>query len=49
VIVAADFYTVEVWTRTGLTRFTVLFLIDLATRRVEIAGTAAHADGLWMG
>ena len=29
VIVAADFFTVEVWTRPGLTRFIVLFLIGL--------------------
>ena len=26
----------------------MLFLIDLSTRRVEIAGVATHADGLWM-
>jgi putative transposase len=37
-IVAADFSTVEVWTRRGLQRFLVLFFIDLSTRRVEIAG-----------
>ena len=48
VIVAADFFTVEVWTRSGLTRFIVLFLIDLSTRRVEIAGMATKADGIWM-
>ena len=48
VIVAADFFTVEVWTRAGLTRFLVLFLMDLSTRRVEVAGIAAKADGLWM-
>ena len=45
---AADFFTIEVWTRTGLRRFVVLFLIDLSTRRVEIAPVATHADGLWM-
>src|SRR5262249_36957992 len=28
VIVAADFFTVEAWTRWGLTRFLVLFFID---------------------
>ena len=28
-IVAADFFTVEVWTRRGLTRFLVLFFIDI--------------------
>jgi hypothetical protein len=48
VIAAADFFTVEVWTRWGLTRFLVLFLIDLSTRRVEIAGLATKADGIWM-
>ena len=30
-IVAADFFTVEVWTRRGLQRFMVLFLIELST------------------
>ena len=45
---AADFFTVEAWTREGLTRFLVLFLIDLSTRRVEIAGLAKRANGLWM-
>ena len=30
VMVAADFFTVEAWTRRGLTRFLVLFLIDLS-------------------
>jgi hypothetical protein len=47
-IVATDFFTVEVWTRRGLQRFLVLFFIDLSTRRVEIAGIAPAANGLWM-
>ncbi len=50
-IVAADFFTVEVWTRKGLQRFMVLFfieLIELSTRKVEIAGIASLANGLWM-
>jgi hypothetical protein len=47
-IVAADFFTVEVWTRKGLQRFMVLFFLDLSTRKVEIAGIAAVANGLWM-
>ena len=47
-IVAADFFTVEVWTRHGLQRFVVLFFIDLATRKVEVAGIARAANGLWM-
>jgi putative transposase len=47
-IVAADFFTVEVWTRKGLQRFIVLFFLDLSTRKVEIAGLASAANGLWM-
>jgi transposase InsO family protein len=47
-IVAADFFTVEVWTLRGLRRFLVLFFLDLSTRRVEVAGIAAVANGLWM-
>jgi hypothetical protein len=47
-IVAADFFTIEVWTRSGLQRFVVLFVIELSTRRVEIAGIASAATGLWM-
>jgi transposase InsO family protein len=47
-IVAADFFTVEVWTRRGLRRFIVLFFIELSTRKVQIAGIATDANGLWM-
>jgi putative transposase len=47
-IVAADFFTIEVWTAKGLQRFIVLFFIELSTRRVEIAGISAVANGLWM-
>ena len=47
-VVAADFFTIEAWTRRGLTTFLVLFLIDLSSRRVEIAGLARQANGLWM-
>ena len=47
-IVASDFFTVEVWTSKGLTRFIVLFFIELSTRRVEVGGIASKANGLWM-
>src|SRR5882672_8082566 len=47
-IVASDFFTVEVWMPRGLTRFIVLFFIELSTRRVEIGGIASKANGLWM-
>lgn len=48
VLTAADFFSVEVWTKRGLTRFLVLFFIDLSTRRVQIGGIASKANGLWM-
>ena len=44
-IAAADFFTVEVWTKRGLQRFIVLFFIDLSTRKVQIAGIASNANG----
>ena len=48
VIAAMDFFTVEAWTRKGLTRFHGLFVIDLATRRVEIAGISDRPYGEWV-
>lgn len=48
VMVAADFFTIEAWTRKGLTRFLALFLIDLSSRRVKIARLARQANELWM-
>ena len=45
---AADFFTVEAWTRRGLQRFIVLFFIELSARKVEIAGIASVANGPWM-
>ena len=48
VLAAADFFTVEVWTPTGLVRVVVLFVIELSTRRVEIAGISTQPDGAWM-
>ena len=38
VLGAADFFTVEVWGIRGLVTFYVFFVIELATRRIEIAG-----------
>jgi transposase InsO family protein len=48
VLATADFFTVEVWTGAGLTRLAVLFVIELATRRVEIAGIMAEPDSAWV-
>jgi transposase InsO family protein len=48
VIAATDFFSVEVLTRTGLVRYFVLFVIDLKTRRIEIAGILPRPHGEWM-
>jgi putative transposase len=47
-IAATDFFSVEVLTRVGLVRYFVLFVMDLQTRRIEIAGIAQQPDGEWM-
>jgi hypothetical protein len=48
VIAAVDFITVEVWSRVGFIRYVILFVIDLPSQRVEIAGIGPIPDGLWM-
>jgi transposase InsO family protein len=47
-IAAMDFFTVEVVTLAGLVRYHVLFVIDLASRRVEIAGIVHQPHEAWM-
>ena len=47
-IAAADFFTTEVWTTFGLVRYFTLFVIDVATRRVHIAGTTTNPTSEWM-
>jgi transposase InsO family protein len=47
-IAAADFFTTEVWTAGGLVTHYTLVVIDIATRRVQIAGTTAHPVSGWM-
>ncbi|MCP4570448.1 MAG: helix-turn-helix domain-containing protein, partial [FCB group bacterium] len=47
-IAATDFFTVEVLTLFGLVRYYVLFVIDLDSRRVEIAGIVHQPYGAWM-
>ena len=48
VLVATDFFTVEVWTTAGLVTYYVLFFIQLASRRVHVAGMTPHPDARWM-
>ncbi len=43
-----DFFTTEVWTSRGLTTYYVLFLIELKTRRVHVAGITTNPDGAFM-
>jgi putative transposase len=47
-IAATDFLSAEVLTVYGLVRFHILFVIDVATRRVEIAGVTRHPNVAWM-
>jgi transposase InsO family protein len=47
-IAAADFFTTEVWTARGLVAYFTLFVIDVATRRVYIAGTTTNPSSEWM-
>lgn len=48
VIAGADFFTTEVWTRMGVVTFYTVFVIDLASRRVQILGSTPHPDDLFM-
>ena len=43
-----DFFTTEVWTPHGLVAHYVLFVIDLKTRRVQIAGITRSPDETFM-
>jgi len=45
---AADFFTEEVWTCSGLVTYYTLFFIHLRTRRVCFAGCTPQPDRHWM-
>jgi putative transposase len=45
---AADFFTEEVWTWSGLVTYYALFFIHLSTRRVHFAGCTPDPDAHWM-
>ena len=47
-IAAADFFTIEVWAPRGLVTFYVFFAIELATRKIEIAGITTGPNEAWM-
>ena len=47
-IAGADFFTTEVWTWRGLVTFYTVFVIELASRRVQILGSTPHPDEAFM-
>jgi transposase InsO family protein len=48
VIAGADFFTTEVWTWRGLVTYYTVFVIDLASRRVQILGSTPHPNERFM-
>jgi len=48
VLVAADFFAVEILTLRGFVRHLVFFVIDLSSRRVHFAGIAVDPDAAWV-
>jgi putative transposase len=47
-IAGADFFTTEVWTWRGLVTYYTVFVIDLASRCVQIVGVTPHPDEAFM-
>jgi transposase InsO family protein len=45
---AIDFTSVEVWAKSGLMTFYLLFVMELKTRRVHFAGCTANSNEAWM-
>jgi len=48
VIAGADFFTTEVWTWRGLVTYYTVFVIDLASRRVQIVGSTPQPHDAFM-
>jgi len=48
VLASVDFTTIEVWTKGRRVTFYLLFVMELATRRVHFAGCTANPQDLWM-
>jgi putative transposase len=47
-IAGTDFFTTEVWTWRGLVTFYTVFVIDLASRRVQIVSSTPYPDERFM-
>ncbi len=48
VMASIDFTTVEAWTKSGLTTFYLLFVMELKTRRVKFVGCTTNPNEAWM-
>jgi putative transposase len=48
VLAATDFFTAEVWTKSGLVTYYVLFFMHVATRKVHVAGITPYPHEEWM-
>jgi putative transposase len=48
VLGAIDFTTIEIWTKGGLVTYYLLFVMEIATRRVHFAGCSLSPDEAWM-
>jgi putative transposase len=48
VLASVDFTTIEVWARSGLVTYYLLFFMELATRRVHFAGLTTNPDEAWL-
>lgn len=48
VLGAADFTTLEVWSKGGLVTIYLLFVMEVATRRVYFGGCTMNPDEAWM-
>ena len=48
VMAAIDFTSVEVWTKSGLVTYHLLFVMELKTRRVHFAGCTTSPDEAWV-
>jgi putative transposase len=47
-IAGGDFFTTEVWTWRGLVTYYTVFVIDMASRRVQILGSTRYPEALFI-
>jgi transposase InsO family protein len=47
-IAGADFFTTEVWTWRGLVTYDTVFVLDSASRRVQMLGSTPHPEAFFM-